>query len=61
MITFAEKKGLSFEDAKVEKQVIEIMKKGKNDLVSWLKDKGEEYVTPKGDNKDIVRRILNGR
>lgn len=57
-ITYAEKKGLSFEDAKIEKQVVDIMKKSKHDLEMWLQDRHEKYVTPKGDNKDTVRRLL---
>lgn len=57
--TYSERKGLSFEDAKLEKQVVEVMKKSTPQLKKWLLSKGEKYLTPKPKNKDVVRRILN--
>jgi hypothetical protein len=58
--TYSERKGCSFEEAVIEKQVICIMKKGVLDLKKWLSDHNEEYLTPKPLNADTIRRILNG-
>lgn len=59
IITYAERTGLSFEDAKIEKQCVEIMKKSVHDLKVWLSDRHEPYLTPKSKNRDAVRRLLD--
>ena len=58
VITHAERTGLSFEEAKVDKQCIHIMKKSVHNLKRWLSDRQEEYLTPKPKNKEVVRRLL---
>ena len=59
VITFAERKGISFEDAVIEKEVICIMKKGVLELKEWLKSHNKEYLTPKPANIHNVREIIN--
>lgn len=59
IITFAERKGITFEEAIIEKQVVDIMKKSVHDLKIWLQHRHEEYLTPKPLNKDVIRRVLN--
>lgn len=58
IITYSERKGLSFDEARIEKQCIHIMKKSKFDLEEWLEWRGEKYITPKAKNKEVVRRLL---
>ena len=58
VLTFAERKGITFDEAVVEKQVVDIMKKNTPNLKKWLLDRGEEYLTPKPLNKDVVRRVI---
>lgn len=57
--TYSERKGISFEEAAIEKQVVDIMKKNVRDLKVWLQSKGEEYLTPKPNNRSTVRRLLD--
>jgi hypothetical protein len=59
VITFAERKGLSFEEAKIEKACVKIMALGVHDLTLMLKKHGYLYMTPKEKNRDNVRRIVS--
>lgn len=56
--TYSERKNITFNEAVIEKQVVEIMKKSLHDLKIWLSDRHEAYLTPKPLNKDVVRRLL---
>jgi len=56
--TLGERFGLSFEDAKVEKQVIEIMKKKASETDAWLLDKGVKVSKNKDARRDAVREII---
>jgi len=58
--TYSESENMTFEEAKIEKEVICIMKKSVVDLKKWLAENNLEYVTPKPGNRDQVRRVLNG-
>tara|TARA_R110002167_G_C12643272_1_gene648553 strand:- start:335 stop:883 length:549 start_codon:yes stop_codon:yes gene_type:complete len=61
VVTLAERKGMTFDEAKVEKEVINIMKKSVVNLKMWLSKHNLEYLTPKPSNIDQVRRIINER
>ena len=57
--TYSERRGLSFEDAKIEKECVKIMALSKHDLENVLTFHGYSYMTPKESNRDNVRRIVN--
>lgn len=56
--TLGERFGLSFEDARIEKQVIEIMKKKASEIDAWLLDKGVKVSKNKDARRDAVREII---
>ena len=58
VITFAERKGISFEEAKIEKACVKIMALSKHELTLMLTKHDYIYMTPKESNRDNVRRIV---
>lgn len=56
--THADKKGLTFFQAKVDKKVIECMKLPSAKLKKVMEDFGQEYQTPKEANREILTKIL---
>lgn len=56
--THADKKGLSFFEANVDKQVIKYMKLPAAKLKRVMKDFGYEYQTPKEANRETLRNII---
>ena len=57
--TVSDSHNLTFEEAKIEKEVILIMKLSAKPLKSWMEKRGLEYKTPKEVNRDTIRKILN--
>lgn len=55
--THADKKGLSFFEAKVDKEVIKVMKSATR-VKEVVKAFGEEYKTPKEKNRETIRKII---
>lgn len=58
-VTLSQKLGISLEDAKIEKAVIEIMK-SKRDK-EWLKEHGVTPASNAASRREQVREILNGK
>lgn len=56
--SYAEKQGISFEEAKLEKQVIEVCKLPATELKQWLTDAGEEPEKNAIKRKEQVREVL---
>lgn len=56
--TLGERYGLSFDDAKVEKQVIDLMKKKASEIDKWLLDKGVKVGKNKEARRNAIREIL---
>ena len=56
--THADKKNITFFEAKIDKEVIKIMKLKASELKKYLQQYGVTYVTPKKDNKETVRQIV---
>lgn len=56
--TLGERYGLSFDDAKIEKQVIDLMKKKASEIDKWLLDKGVKVGKNKEARRNAIREIL---
>ena len=56
--TLADKRGIPFKDAKIEKEVIRIMKLKAAPLKKWLAKRNVIYVTPAKRNEGAVRTII---
>ena len=56
--TLADKRGISFKEAKLEKEVIKVMKLKATPLKKWLAKRNALYLTPAKANEDMVRSII---
>lgn len=58
--SMADSRGISFEEAKIEKLAIEVCKLKKEAFVAWLRDIGYDGPIPKTkDKREFVREVLN--
>jgi hypothetical protein len=58
VVTFAERRGISFDEAKIEKACVKIMALSVHKLTLMLKKHGYVYTKPKKSNIGNVRRIV---
>lgn len=56
--TLGERYGLSFADARIEKQVIDVMKKKASEIDKWLLDKGVKVGKNEKARRNAIREIL---
>ena len=59
-VTYAQSKGISVEEAKFARLVIQVMKLPVKGLKGWMKKRNLQYITPKPENESIIREYLKG-